>query len=148
MMARLRDMGTGTPFYPHVKDALEELKRLPSEYFASNCFVAGPHDLRQARDARIPNLMWGADIPHSEGTAPYTVEALRTSLWDLPEAELDALLATTAATVYGFDLDRLQDVADRIGPTIDELKTPLPEAARPKYPDDTCCTVFRAPVHG
>jgi len=147
MMAKLRDMGTGTPFYAHVKDALDDLKRLPSDYFATNCFVGGPHDLRQARDTGIPNLMWGADIPHSEGTAPYTVEALRTSLCDLPEEELDMLVATRAAMVYGFDPDQLQDVADRIGPTIEELRTPLPEEARPKYPEETCCTVFRAPVH-
>jgi hypothetical protein len=37
MMAKLRDMGTGTPFYEHVKDTLAELRRLPSEYFAKNC---------------------------------------------------------------------------------------------------------------
>jgi predicted TIM-barrel fold metal-dependent hydrolase len=147
MMAGLRDMGTGTPFYAHVKDALEELTRPPSDYFASNCYVGGPHDLRQAREAGIPNLMWGADIPHSEGTAPFTHEALRASLWDLPEAELDTLLATTAAKVYGFGLERLQLVADRIGPTVAELQTELPAHARPRYPDETCCSVFREALH-
>ena len=120
---------------------------LPSDYFASNCYVGGPHDLRQARDAEIPNLMWGADIPHSEGTAPFTHEALRASLWDLPEAELDTLLATTAAKVYGFALDRLQLVAERVGPTVAELKTELPASARPKYPEETCCSVFREVLH-
>ena len=146
MMVRLRDMGTGTPFYAHVKDALEELRRMPSEYFATNCYVGGPHDLRRAHDSAIPNLMFGADIPHSEGTGPFTIEALRTSLWDLPERDLDELLAKRAARIYKFDLDRLQAVAERVGPSVEELKTPLPPEARPKYPEETCCTVFREAV--
>ena len=143
MMFKLRDMGTGTPFYAHVKDALAKLKRTPSEYYASNCYVGGPHDLRQAFDLGIPNLMWGADIPHSEGTGPFTVEALRTTLFDLPENDLDDLLAARAADVYHFDLGMLQLVADRVGPTVEQLKTPLPAAERPKYPEETCCSVFR-----
>ena len=143
-MAKLRDMGTGTPFYEHVKDALAELRRPPSEYFATNCYVGGPHDLRQAFDAGVPNLMWGADIPHAEGTAPYSIEALRATLWDLPERDLTTLLATRAADVYQFDLDRLQPIADQIGPTLDELTTPLLPEEWPNYPEQTCCTLFRA----
>jgi len=144
MMFKLRDMGTGTPFYPHVKDALAKLKRTPSEYFATNCYVGGPHDLRAARDAGVPNLMWGADIPHAEGTGPFTVEALRATLSDLAQAERDELLVNRAARVYRFDLDQLRPVADRIGPTVALLETPLPPESRPKYPEETCCSVFRA----
>jgi predicted TIM-barrel fold metal-dependent hydrolase len=143
MMAKLRDMGTGTPFYEHVKDALSELKRLPSEYFATNCYVGGPHDLRQASDAGVPNLMWGADIPHAEGTGPFTIEALRTTLWDVADGDLETLLAVRAAKVYTLDVDRLQAIANRIGPTADQLRTPLAVEDRPKYPEETCCTVFR-----
>jgi predicted TIM-barrel fold metal-dependent hydrolase len=147
MIVRLRDMGTGTPFYEHVKDALAELRRTPTEYFASNCYVGGPHDVRQAHDLGLPNLMWGADIPHSEGTGPFTVEALRATLWDLPEAERSLLLADRAAEVYGFDLNRLQPIADRIGPTVDELNRPLTPDEWPNYPVDTCCSIFRAHAH-
>ena len=143
MMYKLRDMGTGTPFYAHVKDALANLPRMPSEYFATNCYVGGPHDLRTALEAGIPNLMWGADIPHAEGTGPFTLEALRATLWDLPESQRDELLATRAADVYQFDLDRLRPVADRIGPTVEQIETPLPPESRPKYPEETCCSVFR-----
>lgn len=143
MIVRLRDLGAGTPFYEHVKDALEELRREPHEYFASNCYVGGPHDLRQALERGVPNLMWGADIPHSEGTAPYTLQALRATLWDVPEADRSTLLAGRAAEVYGFDLDRLQAVADKIGPTVEELDTPLPTEKWPKYPGDTFCSIFR-----
>jgi len=137
------NLGAGTPLYEHIKDALAALHRRPSEYFATNCFVAGPtHDLRPAHDIGTPNLMWGADVPHSEGTSPYTLEALRTMLWDLPQEDLHALLATRAAAVYGFDLVKLQAVADRIGPTLDEIKTPLPIEERPRFPEDTRCTIF------
>ena len=142
-MARLRGMGAGTPFYEHVKDALAELSRLPSDYFATNCYVGGPQDLRQARDAGIPNLMWGADIPHSEGTGPFTVESLRATLCDLSESELDQLLSSRAAAVYHLDIEQLQAIADRIGPSIGTLTTPLPPESRPRYPEDTFCAIFR-----
>jgi len=142
MMMKM-SLGEGTPMKEHISEAVAALKKLPSEYLARNCYIAGPtHDLRAAHDLGTPNLMWGADVPHSEGTSPYTLEALRIMLWDLPESDLKALLATRAAEVYGFDLDHLQTLADRIGPTLEEIKTPLPPEGRPKYPDDTRCTVF------
>ena len=37
------------------------------------------------------------------------------------------MLSENAAAVYGFDLDKLQVLADRIGPTVEELATPLAE---------------------
>jgi predicted TIM-barrel fold metal-dependent hydrolase len=136
-------LGAGTPLYAHIKDALAALRRKPSEYFASNCYVAGPtHDLRPAHDLGTPNLMWGADVPHAEGTSPYTLEVLRTTMSDLPEDDITALLSTRAAEVYDFDLGRLQGVADRIGPTLGEITTPLPPEERPRFPEDTRCTVF------
>jgi predicted TIM-barrel fold metal-dependent hydrolase len=136
-------LGAGTPLYEHIKDALAALRRRPSEYFAANCFVAGPtHDLRQAYDLGTPNIMWGADVPHAEGTSPYTLEVLRTTMHDLPDGELKALLSTRAAELYGFDLARLHTVADRIGPTLQEIHTPLAPEERPRFPEDTRCTVF------
>ena len=68
-----------------MKDAPSELRRLPGEDFARNCYVGGPHDLRQASDIGVLNPMWDKAIPHSERTGPYTIEALRTSLWDIPK---------------------------------------------------------------
>ena len=52
------------------------------------------------------------------------------------------LLATRAASVYGFELMVLQAVADRVGPTVDELATPLAPKDYPVYPDQTRCTIF------
>jgi hypothetical protein len=137
------NLGAGTPLYEHIKDALAELQKPASQYFASNCYIAGPtHDLRPAYDIGTPNLMWGADVPHAEGTSPFTLEALRATLWDLPEDDLTALLSARAADVYGFDLRKLQSVADRIGPTLQEIMTPLPPEERPRFPEDTRCTIF------
>jgi len=137
------DMGEGTPLREHIAAALAVLRRRPSEYFASNCYIAGPtHDLRQAYDLGTPNLMWGADVPHSEGTSPYTIEAVRLMLHDLPDHALDELLATRAAEVYGFALDELQSIADRIGPTLREIRTPLADDELPRFPQDTRCTIF------
>ena len=142
MMIRMTS-GEGTPLTEHIGDAVAALRKSPSEYFADNCYIAGPtHDLRAAHDLGTPNLMWGADVPHSEGTSPYTLEAIRMMLSDLPEADLDALLASRAARVYGLDLEQLQPVADRVGPTLEQITTPLPTEEWPRYPQDTRCTIF------
>jgi len=136
-------LGAGTPLYEHIKDAIAALHRKPSEYFATNCYVAGPtHDLRPAHDLGTPNIMWGADVPHAEGTSPFTLEVLRATMHDLPDDDITALLSTRAAEVYDFDLERLHAVADRIGPTLEEIKTPLPPEQCPRFPEDTRCTVF------
>jgi predicted TIM-barrel fold metal-dependent hydrolase len=143
VMVRM-SLGEGTPLHEHVGEAVAALRKAPSEYFASNCYVAGPtRDLRQTHDLGLPNLMWGADLPHSEGTSPYTIEVLRTTMWDLPESEIEILLSTRAAEVYKFDLTKLQAVADRVGPTMSEIKSPLPAEQRPKYPEDTRCAIFQ-----
>jgi predicted TIM-barrel fold metal-dependent hydrolase len=141
-LVRMGDMEK-PPFHEHIGPALAELSRLPSEYFATNCYIAGPtHDLRQAHDLGVPNLMWGADFPHSEGTSPYTSEFLRLTLGDLPADDLDELLWRRAADVYHFDVSTLQDVADRVGPTLDQIATPLTVDELPSFPDETRCTVF------
>ena len=128
--------GEGTPLVEHIGEAVAALKRAPSEYFASNCYIAGPtHDLRPAHDLGTPNLMWGADVPHSEGTSPFTLEALRTMLWDLPEADLNELLATQSRRRLRLrSRPTLQSIADRIGPTVEQIKTELPPEERPRYP--------------
>jgi hypothetical protein len=136
-------MGEGTPFHEHITEAFHDLRRAPSDYFKTNCYVAGPtHDLRPAFDVGTPNLMWGADVPHSEGTSPYTLEVLRMTMADLPRDDIDELVAVRAAEVYGLDLAQLQSLADRIGPTVGQIKTPLLPEERPTYPDQTRCSVF------
>ena len=149
MMLQVTNLGEHSPMHEHIVEAVDALKLKPSEYFARNCFIAGPtHDLRAAHDAGIANLMWGADVPHSEGTHPFTIEAIRVMLGDLPADELDLLLASRALDLYGFDRAEVQAVADRIGPTVEELQTPLAVEDYPRYPDETRCTIFNTGLAG
>lgn len=72
-------------------------------------------------------------------TTPYSVESLRVVLASMPEPDGRALLGETAAAVYGFDLDRLTALAARVGPTDEQMSTPLAET---EYPSD--CEWFLA----
>jgi predicted TIM-barrel fold metal-dependent hydrolase len=126
VMARIRDTGaTGEIRYP--KEIV--LPRLPSEYFAQNCWIGvsqpGPADAA-ARDMLGPDrFMWGSDYPHDEGTYPYTREHLRQIFHGTSTDEMRRILAGNAAELYGFDLDSLTPYADEYGPTVEELDRPL-----------------------
>ena len=50
------------------------------------------------------------------------------------------MLGGNAAALYGFDLDALQPIADRVGPTVAELATPVEAAQIP--PDADRCPAF------
>lgn len=136
-------METGAPSFHFFggDEMVRRLTLLPSEYFARNCYLGssafrrGEAELRH--DIGVDRIMWGNDFPHSEGTFPYTSEALRLVLWDVPDDEVRAMLGGTAATVYGFDLAALAPHAERVGPTMDEIHTPLDDV-----PADTGCAVF------
>lgn len=134
---------TDTLVGPMIHDAVKVLKRTPSEYFASNCYVGGPLDPISAMRAGVPNLMWGSDIPHSEGTGRYTREAARVSVEGLSDEEVDNFLYKTAARLYGFDVDFLQGIADGLNFTRAEARTPLPVSEWPAYPQESFNTVFR-----
>ncbi len=51
------------------------------------------------------------------------------------------MLETTAAEVYGFDLDLLRPVGDVIGPTVADVLVPLDPS---DYPSDSTCNAFDA----
>jgi predicted TIM-barrel fold metal-dependent hydrolase len=105
------------------------LPHRPSEYWHRQCYV-GASFMRRTEIAErdgigLDRIMWGTDYPHYEGTSPYTREALRFSFHDIPPAQLHPILGRTAAQVYGFDRDALAPLVDRIGPTEEEVATPL-----------------------
>ena len=122
--------------------AFEDMTKPPSEYFATNCYVAAssvrPIELT-VRDGigGAGRIMWGADYPHVEGSHPHTLEALRYAFEGISAEEVDTMLAQVPAEVYGFDLDELQKVADKIGPTMGEILEPLE-----KIPADSTCSTF------
>ena len=71
----------------------------------------------------VGRLMWGADYPHLEGAAPVHREVLRHVFGGLPEADLRPMLGLTRSGSTGFDEAVLRAVADRVGPTVDDLAT-------------------------
>lgn len=130
--------GSVTDFF--AAPALANLTRTPSQYFASNCwlgasFMTGSETDQRARIG-VNRIMWGADLPHREGTYPYSREAMRAAFAHAPPDEVRLMLGANAAEVYSFDLGALQPVADAIGPTVSEIATPLTDDA-PRFPEET-----------
>ena len=120
------------------------LSMRPSEYFDRNCFIGASNTRRRELARRyeigVGNIMWGNDFPHPEGTWPHTREFLRNAFCDIPVDETAEMLGTNAASVYNFDPAKLAPLADRIGPTPEELGQdghdlakwePLAKAGRP-----------------
>jgi len=115
----------------------------PSEYFARHVWV-GASFLRPSETPLIPEvgverIMWGADYPHSEGSYPYTTEALRVAFAGIDPAQVRAMVTTNAAEFYGFDLEVLAPLGERIGPTVDEVARPLSST---DYPSGSTCNAF------
>lgn len=102
-----------------------KISRLPSEYFGTNIFIGAStmskEEIRRRHVIGCDVLMWGTDYPHPEGTWPHTVERLRQDFADVPVEDTAALLGGTAAHCYGMDVTALRAVADRIGPTPEDL---------------------------
>src|SRR5262249_26679507 len=65
-----------------------------------------------------------ADYPHLEGTWPHSLVALRDTCVGCSADEIRTMTSETAAGVYGFELDALRPVAERVGPRLDDLLTP------------------------
>lgn len=119
---------------PSDPDPIYELRR-PSEYWRENCFLSGsflaPFEVKLRHEVGVGNLMWGSDYPHSEGTWPHTDIALRNTFGDVPEHETRMILGENAIGVYGLDRAKLREVADRIGPTPEDLRRPVDPAEIP-----------------
>ncbi|MGH8978921.1 MAG: amidohydrolase family protein [Acidimicrobiia bacterium] len=120
-----------------------QMSLTPSEYFRRNFWVGAsflrPSESPLRHEIGVDRIMWGADYPHSEGSYPYTSEALRAAFAACPPEETKMMVETNAAAVYDFDLAELRAVGDRIGPTVAELQVPLD--AR-DYPADSTCNAF------
>jgi predicted TIM-barrel fold metal-dependent hydrolase len=111
----------------------EHMKRRPSEYFDTNCFVGGSTAKRRELGDRyqigVGNILWGNDFPHPEGSWPHTREWLTHMFADVPEDETRVMLGEAAVEMFGFDREELAAVARRVGPLPSELG--LDEASRP-----------------
>jgi predicted TIM-barrel fold metal-dependent hydrolase len=110
-------------------ETTDKLSLTPIEYFRRNCYIGAsllsPHEVHWIGVLGADRIMWGHDYPHPEGAKGHTSDALRANFADFPVPECRQLLAGTAADVYGFDLEALTPTAERIGPPIDLVHTPL-----------------------
>ncbi len=138
----------GTAAYPTHHRALEVLSRTPSEYFERNCHLGTSlmigRDVEARYELGVDTIMWGADYPHHEGLYPHTRTGLRALFSGVPEAEVRSITSVNAAELYGFDLDRLQLVADAIGPSVEEIASPV---APGEFPEATMSITLAEAKH-
>ena len=101
------------------------ISRLPSEYFGSNVFIGAStmsrEEIRRRHVNGINALMWGTDYPHPEGSWPNTIERLENDFRDVSIEDTRRLLGINAVECYGLDFEGLNAVANRVGPTPEEL---------------------------
>lgn len=131
-------MRTAVGSQEHVWGApvMEKLSLQPSEYFARQCFVGAsfirPAEVPLRTQVGIDKIMWGSDYPHKEASFPYSLAALRAAFAGVPHDEVAMMLGGNAAQMYGFDVDALRPIADRIGPRVADVDVPLAPGGVPK----------------
>jgi len=120
---RVLEFKADLPIFQHFT---KDLSLRPREYFERQCFLGASflpaHEGRDRHAIGLDKLMWGSDYPHLEGTWPNTMKALHDTFGDYPEEETRAILGTNAAEVYGFDLDLLGPIAEKIGPELSTIR--------------------------
>jgi predicted TIM-barrel fold metal-dependent hydrolase len=104
------------------------LPKPPSEYWMTNCYATvsfmSHAEAELFHDLGCSKFLWGSDYPHAEGTYPYTRLSLQNTFAGIPQEDAAAMLGGSAIEAFGFDATKLREVAERIGPTIDELAEP------------------------
>jgi len=117
---------------PFERGITDHLRKSPTEYWRSNCFVGASFMSRAECAVRdqigVDRIMWGADFPHIEGTWPHSQFALKDALNGCSPEEVRQMCCTNAAGLYGFDLDALAPVAERVSPVLDDLLSPASPA--------------------
>jgi predicted TIM-barrel fold metal-dependent hydrolase len=85
----------------------QELRRLPSEYFAEHVYVTFQDDWTAFAQADAMNwrrLMWANDFPHSDSTWPWSQAMLDEHTASLSDEQCRAILCTNVAELYGIDI--------------------------------------------
>ena len=125
------------------------LKEPPSFYAERNCWYGASFpslaDLAGIDQIGEKKVLWGNDYPHYEGTFPYNLESLRLTFTDVSEDRRRLLFGLNAAELYKFDLDKLRPMAEKYGPTPQQVNEPLP---RDEIPRDSSCYLFTTALQG
>jgi predicted TIM-barrel fold metal-dependent hydrolase len=105
------------------------ISRLPSEYFGDNVFIGAstmnPEEIRRRHTNGVDCLMWGTDYPHPEGSWPHTKERLSTDFQQVSVEDTRLILGLNAMKCYDLDVDGLNEIATRVGPTPTSLNQDL-----------------------
>jgi predicted TIM-barrel fold metal-dependent hydrolase len=109
----------------------------PSFYARRNCWYGAsfpsPRDVAGREVVGVDHILWGNDYPHYEGCFPHSRENMRLAFSGLDPGEVRQILGENAARLYGFDLEALRPLAERVGITPELVATPLDE-----IPDSSC----------
>jgi predicted TIM-barrel fold metal-dependent hydrolase len=123
--------------YPVFHRVAEGLTMSATEYFQRNCWIGAslirPAEMALRHEVGVDKIMWGADFPHTEGTFPHSKLSMRLLFAGLPEEEVRKMICDNAVRLYNLDLNALQTIADRIGPTVEEVATPVDAAELPAH---------------
>lgn len=120
---------TDVQFSAKLGDFRSHLSMSPSEYFRRNvgigasCMPRGDAEIRN--EVGLEQIMWGSDYPHPEGAWPQTKSQVYDTFHALPDADIAKMLGENAIRFWGLDRDKLAVIAERIGPTREDLKAVL-----------------------
>jgi len=100
-------------------------ERRPSEYWHERCLTSLSFVHKAEVDMRheigIETVTFGRDYPHTEGTWPNTRDWMSDAFAGVPEDELRLMMGENAIRVLGLDGDRIRAVAEKVGPTVEEV---------------------------
>ena len=98
--------------------AVEHLTLTPSEYWQRQCHVGAsflrPAEAPLCEGVGIDNILTRIDYPHIEGSHPHTREHLRLTFFRNARRKRIKLLTTNVARVYGFDLEVLKPLPEKV----------------------------------
>jgi len=120
---RVLEFKADIPFFKHFT---KELSLRPTEYFQRQCYLGAsflpPHEGEDRHRIGVDKLLWGSDYPHLERTWPHPLDSLRGTFGTYPEGEIRAILGESAAKLYGFEVEKLAPVVEKIGPALADIR--------------------------
>jgi predicted TIM-barrel fold metal-dependent hydrolase len=110
---------------PMFRQLRHTLPLRPSDYYRRQVWLGASFMDEGEWETRhvlgVDKLMWGSDYPHLEGSWPHTLPVLQKVFQDVARPDVARMLGETTAQVYGFDLERLRPLADRLGPEVGRI---------------------------
>jgi predicted TIM-barrel fold metal-dependent hydrolase len=94
---------TDDNFLRHRFWAKSDLKMLPSEYFARQCYSTFQVDTYGVRNraSMLHNIMWSSDYPHSGADWPNSKVTVARNLAGVPDAERELIVETNCRVAFG-----------------------------------------------